>query len=222
MATTLGYEPAEVEGSPRTDLIHPDDVHLAMRRLSGSNRIHPYVCDHAAIRVVGGDISVTSQPGRGTTFSILLPASDQVVPAAYEGAPAAALPGRDETVLVVEDERPVRRLVERVLGGNGHRVLVAATGSEAIDVARESQRIDLLVTDVIMPQMSGVSVAEFIKNMHPNVKVLFMSGYPDDTVAQLGVRDGVEKFIQKPFTSEELLGKMRAALDSAPDSAAAL
>jgi len=177
---------------------------------------------YGIVQQAGGDISVTSQPGIGTTFSILLPASDQVVPAAYEGSPAAAVPGGDETVLVVEDERPVRRLVERVLGGNGYRVLVAATGSEAIDIARESERIDLLVTDVIMPQMSGVTAAESIKGIHPDVKVLFMSGYPDDTVAHLGVLDGVEKFIQKPFTSEELLGKMRAALDSAPDSAAAL
>jgi PAS domain S-box-containing protein len=177
---------------------------------------------YGIVQQAGGDISVRSQPGRGTTFSVLLPASDESVPVANEGAPETASPGKNETVLVVEDEHPIRRLVERVLRGHGYLVLVAATGGEAVDIARESERIDLLVTDVIMPQMSGVAVAESIKSMHPDAKVLFMSGYPDDTVAHLGVLDGVEKFIQKPFTSEEFLGKMRVALDSAPDSAAAL
>ncbi|HZA41996.1 MAG TPA: PAS domain S-box protein [Actinomycetota bacterium] len=170
---------------------------------------------YGIVQQAGGDISVRSQPGKGTTFRILLPACDELAPAGLEGDLEAVAPGRNEKVLVVEDESAVRRLVERVLRDHGYSVLVAATGSEAIDIARRSERIDLLVSDVVMPQMSGVTVAETVKSLHPNSTVLFMSGYPDETVAHLGILDGVEMYVQKPFTNEELLGKMRAALDSA-------
>jgi nitrogen-specific signal transduction histidine kinase/ActR/RegA family two-component response regulator len=170
---------------------------------------------YGIVQQAGGDISVRSQPGKGTTFTILLPACDELAPAGLEGDLEAVAPGRNEKVLVVEDESAVRRLVERVLRDHGYSVLVAATGSEAIDIARRSERIDLLVSDVVMPQMSGVTVAETVKSLHPNSTVLFMSGYPDETVAHLGILDGVEMYVQKPFTNEELLGKMRAALDSA-------
>jgi CheY-like chemotaxis protein len=170
---------------------------------------------YGVVQQAGGDISVRSQPGKGTTFRILLPACDEVIPGSSERTLEAAALGMNETVLVVEDDGAVRRLVERVLGSHGYRVLVAATGNEAIDMAKRSERIDLLVSDVVMPQMSGVTVAETVKSLHPHAKVLFMSGYPDETVAHLGVLDGVEMYIQKPFTNEDLLGKMRAALATA-------
>jgi PAS domain S-box-containing protein len=173
---------------------------------------------YGIVQQAGGDISVRSNPGVGTTFRILLPVGDEGEPASAEVAHDVVASGGNETVLVVEDEAGVRRLIERVLSGHGYRVLVTANGGEAVDVSRRADGIDLLVSDVVMPQMSGVTVAETVRSMYSNVRVLFMSGYPDETVAHLGVLDGIEMYIQKPFTAGDLLRKVRATLDSVQDS----
>jgi two-component system cell cycle sensor histidine kinase/response regulator CckA len=169
---------------------------------------------YAIVRQAGGDISVRSQPGLGTSVALLLPASkeDAVEPALVprDSSPS----GKDETILVVEDEDGVRRVVDRILSRNGYRVLLASSGSEAIKMARTRHDIDLLLTDVIMPEMSGVRVAETLRKRKPDLRVVFMSGYPDETIAHHGVLAEAATYLQKPFTMGDLLTKVRSALES--------
>ncbi|HUE22506.1 MAG TPA: response regulator [Bryobacteraceae bacterium] len=170
---------------------------------------------YGIVKQSGGAISVYSEPGRGTTIKIYLPAAEAkaAVEASGQG-PAAALRG-SETILVLEDEARVRKLVCEVLAGRGYRVLEAVRGEEAIRMAREHKgRIHLLLTDVVMPEMSGPQALEQIRARHPNVKVLFMSGYTDEAMVHHGILDSGAAFLQKPFLPETLARKVREVLAS--------
>jgi DNA-binding NtrC family response regulator len=157
---------------------------------------------------------VDSQPGRGTTFKVYLPRVDE--PAAVKEA-APVVPARasvdPETVLVVEDEEKVRDLVCRMLSGAGYKVIVARGGTEAVRLAKERETIHLLLTDVIMPEMSGRMVRDQVAVLHSDVKVLYMSGYADNVVAHQGVLEAGVHFLQKPFTAHALAAKVREALE---------
>ena len=119
-----------------------------------------------------------------------------------------------ETILLVEDEEAVRTMISRVLRGNGYRVLEACQGKEAIEVCQKHQGIiHLMVTDVIMPQMSGRELAERMSSVRPEMKVLFMSGYPDNAIVHHGVLDAGTAFLQKPFTLTALENKIREVLE---------
>ncbi len=127
---------------------------------------------------------------------------------------AASPRGRNETVLVAEDEECVRKLLRSTLEDNGYTVLEAAHGKEALEVVRAcAQPIDLLLTDVIMPEMGGRILAEQFTTLYPEAKVLFISGYLDDAVVHQGVLEAEVNFIQKPFAMAHLLRKIRAVLD---------
>jgi two-component system cell cycle sensor histidine kinase/response regulator CckA len=170
---------------------------------------------YGIVKQSGGAISVYSEPGRGTTIKIYLPAAEAkaAVEASGQG-PAAALRG-SETILVLEDEARVRKLVCEVLAGRGYRVLEAVRGEEAIRMAREHKgRIHLLLTDVVMPEMSGPQALEQIRARHPNVKVLFMSGYTDEAMVHHGILDSGAAYLQKPFLPETLARKVREVLAS--------
>jgi signal transduction histidine kinase/ActR/RegA family two-component response regulator len=170
---------------------------------------------YGIVKQSGGAISVYSEPGRGTTIKIYLPAAEAkaAVEASGQG-PAAALRG-SETILVLEDEARVRKLVCEVLAGRGYRVLEAVRGEEAIRMAREHKgRIHLLLTDVVMPEMSGPQALEQIRARHPNVKVLFMSGYTDEAMVHHGILDSGAAFLQKPFLPETLARKVLEVLAS--------
>ncbi len=161
-----------------------------------------------------GRIQVDSAPGEGTVFRIFLPkAAGEVVesaPPSRNGTPRGA-----ETVLLVEDEAGVRALAETILSRLGYRVLVADCGASAVKIWDESQgRIDALLTDVIMPNMSGGDLAHLLREKSPGLKVLFMSGYTDDMIASHGVLAGETQLIQKPFTAEGLGRKLRDVLDA--------
>jgi CheY-like chemotaxis protein len=131
------------------------------------------------------------------------------------GSSAPQVPGGRETVLVAEDESSVRAVAVRVLSDAGYRVLEAATGREALDVARlYPGRIDLLMTDAIMPQMSGQTLAEKLLAQRPEVRVLFVSGYAENTIVHQGVLEAGVAFLQKPFTAAAVTRKVRQVLDA--------
>ncbi len=169
---------------------------------------------YGIVKQSGGDISVYSQPGQGATFKILLPVN-QAVPAKQVVPPVQPLArGGSETILLVEDDEMVNMLVQRALQNQGYTLLNARRGQEALTVAARHQgAIDLLLTDVVMPHMSGRELAERLKAQYPHLKVLFMSGYTDDTVVRHGLLAAEIEFLLKPFSPNLLASKVREVLD---------
>jgi two-component system, cell cycle sensor histidine kinase and response regulator CckA len=162
----------------------------------------------------GGTVWVYSEPGRGTTFKIYLPHTDQAATGAGDAAAARASSG-SETILLVEDEPKVRALARAILQRKGYTVLEAADGAQALAIYDEHARaIDLLLTDVVMPRMSGREVAERLAALQPGLRVLFMSGYTDDAIVHHGVLEAEVAFVQKPITPDSLSEKVRAVLDA--------
>ncbi|HXG94318.1 MAG TPA: ATP-binding protein [Blastocatellia bacterium] len=162
----------------------------------------------------GGDISVESEPGKGATFKIYLPQIETAageLKAKQESAREVRL---SETILLVEDEAVVRKLVREVLEMNGYNVLEAINGHEALAICQSHPGlIHLLLTDVVMPQMSGRELAERFNALRSETKVLYMSGYTDDAIVHRGVGGAKIAFIQKPFTPDSLAAKVREVLD---------
>jgi len=160
----------------------------------------------------GGRIHAESVPGQGSTFRIHFPRAPGVPdPAPAEAETTAA--GGTETVLVVEDDPAVRRVTTDALRGAGYQVLAAMNGYEALDLARaDAPRLDLCVTDVVMPGLNGKEVADELRRLRPTLPVLFVSGYPQDVVGARGLLEGSELLL-KPFTPAALLRRVRALLD---------
>jgi two-component system cell cycle sensor histidine kinase/response regulator CckA len=164
----------------------------------------------------GGRIWAYSEPGLGTTFKIYLPLAE----GALESAPPAGPPhwalGGGETILVAEDDPELRKLIAEVLRREGYNVLPAAHAQEALQICQQYPgRIDLLLTDVVMPALGGRELAERALGCRPSLKVLYMSGYADRAVVENGILPQEEVFLEKPFTKETLLRKLRQALETA-------
>ncbi len=166
---------------------------------------------YGIVTQVGGYITIYSEPGLGTTFTILLPETSQ---ADQERLPSPQPPqgGAGQTVLVVEDEAAMRQVTSRILVRNGYQVITAENGLDAIEVAGHPGNIDVLLTDVIMPQMLGKEAASRIRALHPAVRVLFMSGYTQGVLGTRGVLAPDVNLIEKPFTEASLLIKLREIL----------
>ncbi len=161
-----------------------------------------------------GFIWVYSEPGKGTTIRILLPrVTDRITPTRPRTATARAT-GGTETVLLVEDNPALHKLVSRLLGSAGYTVIGARDGMEALRLLEErGGAVDLVLTDVVMPRMSGRQLAERLAEVAPGVKVLYMSGYTDDTIVRHGLLDAKAPFLNKPFSRATLLQKVRETLD---------
>ena len=168
------------------------------------------------VKQSGGYIWVDSAPGAGSTFSVYLPPEAAQTPPLPSEEPTtltAQTASKGETVLVVEDESVVRRLAHRVLSRAGYTVLTAEDGPEALALYEESGRVDLLVTDMVMPEMGGREVAEAIARQQPDIRVIYMSGYTPDEVFRQALPEARNRFLQKPFAPDDLTAKVREVLD---------
>ncbi len=171
---------------------------------------------YGIVRQSGGHIEAESEPGEGARFAIWLPRVLEPMPEAVpERRPSVH--GAGETVLAVEDDPAVRALTAQTLRAAGYVVLLAQDGREALELgARHTERIELLVTDVVMPHMSGRQLADAMLRLRPALRVLFVSGYAEDVVVHGGVPEDGSAFLDKPFTPTELLRKVREVLESPP------
>jgi len=175
---------------------------------------------YGIIRQSGGHVEVSTQPGRGSTFTLYLPTTEGPETSRRTSPPSAPLPTGTETVLLVEDEAAVRELTSRVLSSRGFTVLAAADGPEALRLAGGPGRpVDILVTDVVMPGQSGPDLATTLRARWPELPVLFVSGHTDDAVVRHGLLHQTIHFLPKPYVPSELVARVREILgpqDEAP------
>ena len=169
---------------------------------------------HGIVRQARGAVSVDSGPGRGTTVAVLLPRRPGTVEALEEPASVTSARGGDETILLVEDEEPVRRACARVLRGHGYTVLEARDGRQALELATRESRIQALVTDVVMPGMSGLEVVDRISELRPGIRTLAISGYTGSEEAHQALATRGVPLVPKPFDQATLLGRLREVLDA--------
>jgi signal transduction histidine kinase/CheY-like chemotaxis protein len=170
---------------------------------------------YGIVKQSGGEIVVESEPGRGAIFNIYLPRITDLTQRTPTTQGERSVRAGTETILLVEDEIGVRQLVREMLHRLGYKIHEASSGADAVRIfAQHQNTIDLLLTDVIMPQMSGRDLAERLKALQPSLKVLYISGYTDDMLAHHGVLESNVYLLQKPFAPDELAKKLREVLDA--------
>jgi signal transduction histidine kinase/CheY-like chemotaxis protein len=174
---------------------------------------------HRIVKENGGNIWVTSQPGAGATFTICMPRAAQSVDHGDSQAVPRPVDGGAETLLLVEDEEGVRKLLTHVLHKRGYKVLEAANGDEALRLyERRRADIQLVLTDMVMPHMSGRELGEKLRALSPNLKIIYMSGYTDDVLVRTGALGPGMSFLQKPLRPEVLAARVRETLDGKKSS----
>lgn len=169
---------------------------------------------YGIVKQSGGHIWFYSEPGRGSTFKVYLPRAREGDAIAIREEAYEMVSGK-ETILLVEDEPLVRELAVRTLRKAGYEVLEAANGTEALRVSETHEgEIHLLMTDVVLPQMSGKALAEQLQAIRPEIRILYSSGYTDNTIVHHGVLEASVAFLQKPYTPAALARKVREVLDA--------
>jgi CheY-like chemotaxis protein len=172
---------------------------------------------YGIIKQSGGHISVSSLPKQGSTFKVYLPRVEETAEPKVQTSDKVKQKDGLETILLVEDEPDVRELIGDLLRENRYTVLEAGHSGEALEICQKFEKpIQLLLTDVVMPQMSGPELAKLLVPMRPEMRVLFMSGYTDTAVENQGLLAPGTAFLQKPFTQEILVNKIREVLDHQP------
>jgi CheY-like chemotaxis protein len=162
----------------------------------------------------GGHVSVYSEPGVGTTFRTYFPRVQDALSRPTEALPGTLLPQGTETILLVEDSNSLRVMIREILEGAGYTVLEFSDPELALaKVSTMEAPVSIMVTDVVMPRLSGPDLARAVRKARPEVKLLFMSGYSDEAMGLHGMLDADTRFIQKPFTADALLRKVRETLD---------
>ena len=171
---------------------------------------------YGIVKQSGGSIWVYSEPGAGTTFKIYLPRSESVVmPEAAPPSPVSPAVNGSETILLAEDEVSLRHLTARMLEKHGYKVVAAESATEALRIVLENGRtFDLLLTDLIMPELSGGTLAKEVTKLVPGIRVLYMSGYSDEVVTRNGSLEAGAPFLEKPFSANDLAAKVRETLDA--------
>jgi CheY-like chemotaxis protein/two-component sensor histidine kinase len=164
---------------------------------------------HGIITEAGGTVELASEPGVGTTVTMFLPAAEGELTTPEEAPSAGELAAAAARVMVVEDQDPVRRQAVRLLRSHGYEVFEASGAEEALDAWPE---VDVLVTDVVMPGMTGQELAQAARERSPGVRIVFMSGHTEDVIVRNGARDGALAFVQKPFTRDSLLRAVEDAV----------
>jgi two-component system cell cycle sensor histidine kinase/response regulator CckA len=170
---------------------------------------------YGIVKQSGGNVWAYSEPGIGTTFKVYLPAAEGRPVADRRGErPSGAAVEGSERILITEDEESLRTLTTRMLEQRGYSVIAAASAEHAIElVEQQPDEIDLLLTDLVMPQMSGRRLADWVRERSPSMRVLFMSGYADEAVTESGALEHGAAFLEKPFSGDDLAQKVRQTLD---------
>jgi two-component system, cell cycle sensor histidine kinase and response regulator CckA len=169
---------------------------------------------YGIVKQSGGNVWAYSEPGRGTTFKIYLPQAEGTVDRQSRDGQRAGIARGSETLLLVEDQKELRELVREMLEMNGYTVVEAGDGLEALEICqRHEGRIDLMLSDVVMPQMGGRELAQRLATIRPEMKVLYMSGYTSNAIVHHGILDPGTALLQKPFTPDSLARKVREVLD---------
>jgi CheY-like chemotaxis protein len=179
---------------------------------------------HGIVAQSGGDIWVYSEPSYGTTFKLYFPMVQPEATTAASAAAVAPLPTGTETILLVDDDPMVRTVTRRLLDRYSYQIIEAADGPQALYIMQAHETpIHLLLTDLVLSSdMNGRQLAEQVQTGWPETRVLYMSGYTDNVIGQHGILSADTFFLQKPFSTDELLGKIRAALQGETTSSAAL
>jgi PAS domain S-box-containing protein len=203
---------AGMDAATRSRIFEPFFTTKALGRGTGLGLSIVY----GIIKQSGGNIWVYSEPGKGTTFKIYLPRTEEQREATDAGTTPKRPPTGSEAILVVEDDAEVRRLTCTLLQRAGYRILEAKDVHHAIDLVQQyKDAISLVLSDLVMPELSGLALAEQLRNIRPGIKILFTSGYSDQVIVRHGHLEEGMPFIQKPFTAGALLQKVREILDIA-------
>jgi PAS domain S-box-containing protein len=171
---------------------------------------------YGIVKQSDGYVWAYSEPGRGSSFKLYLPAVEQVAPSPGPPAEPAASPGRGEQIMVVEDDEGVRWMTRRILADAGYQVLEASDGTSALELlVRDGAAVRLVVTDVVMPGMGGRELADQVAKLRPGIPVLFTSGYTDGEIVRRGLLEPGTAFVQKPFDPDTIVRSVRERLDAA-------